>query len=764
MKWSNVKLIFQREVRDQMRDRRTLFTIAVLPLLLYPLLGMTFLQVAQFLRDHPTRIWIIGSDALPERPLLIESQRFAADLSSDADSRLLQLTIDATLPEGISADDLRDVATKDKDVLAEGLREHAQKQIRAGRYDAVVYFPPDFAEKLNEFRALLRDSQRTEAPSTLPVEAVPTPTIFFDTASDKSRIAYDRLSGILRAWREKMVEQNLKDNRIPVSATQPFDLVKADVAEEVSRRAAVWSKILPFVVLVWALTGAFYPAIDLCAGEKERGTLETLLSSPAQRSEIVWGKLLTVMVFSMTTSLLNLLSMGFTGLFIIRQFEQLGDAGAHLQIGSPPLAAAGWLVLALIPISALFSALSLAIAAFARSSKEGQYYLMPLLMITLPLMMLPMLPAAELDLGTSLIPVTGMMLLLRSLIEGQYGEALRYAIPVVGVTALCCMLAIRWAIDQFNNESVLFRESERWGLRLWLTHLVRDRGETPNVGEALLCGVILLLIKFFAGFVAVMPDSPQGLATLMLVTQIALIATPALMMAIMLTRSPRKTLLLRMPRPLTLPAAVLLAVLLNPLVMLLGQGIERLYPINDEVIRSLSPLTAAIQQSPLLYVLALVALLPAICEELAFRGFILSGLRHMGHKWAAIILSSILFGVMHGLLQQSLATCVIGVVIGYIAVQTGSLLPGILFHMTNNSLGVLNSRITPEIVSDYPVLGWLFHSVGEKDFGYNWPVAVIAGLLSAGVFIWLHSLPYQASAEEKHQEALDHQAAHVAAR
>ena len=58
----------------------------------------------------------------------------------------------------------------------------------------------------------------------------------------------------------------------------------------------MWSKILPFVVLIWALTGAFYPAIDLCAGEKERGTLETLLSSPAQRSEIVWGKLLSVVI------------------------------------------------------------------------------------------------------------------------------------------------------------------------------------------------------------------------------------------------------------------------------------------------------------------------------------------------------------------------------------------------------------------------------------------------------------------------------------
>ena len=100
------------------------------------------------------------------------------------------------------------------------------------------------------------------------------------------------------------------ESNIPIAATQPFTVVNTDVAAEGSRQAAVWSKILPFIVLVWALTGAFYPAIDLCTGEKERGTLETLLCSPALRSEIVCGKLMTVILFSFATALLNLISMG----------------------------------------------------------------------------------------------------------------------------------------------------------------------------------------------------------------------------------------------------------------------------------------------------------------------------------------------------------------------------------------------------------------------------------------------------------------------
>ncbi len=113
---------------------------------------------------------------------------------------------------------------------------------------------------------------------------------------------------------------------------------------------------------------------------------------------------------------------------------------------------------------------------------------MPLVLITMPLVILPMAPGVELNLGNSLIPLTGLVLLLRALLEGNYLAALPYAAPVVGVTLLCCVMAVRWAVDQFNKEDVLFRESERLDVRLWLRHLVRDRGATPSVMESLFCG------------------------------------------------------------------------------------------------------------------------------------------------------------------------------------------------------------------------------------------------------------------------------------
>jgi sodium transport system permease protein len=731
MSWTNVKLIYFRELRDQLRDRRTLFTVLVLPLLLYPLMGMLVFQVQQFLKEHTSKVRIVGAADLPDQPRLIEQGKLVAEFG---DANLLDLEL--TPRTGLSLEELR---------------KQSQRDIQLGLCDVVVYFPPDFSEQLAAFR-----NQPEDVPGAVPV---PTPESICDEASDKSKVAKLRIDSVILAWRDAMAKKNLKAMHVPSAAAHPFELKHTDVSQETRRRAAMWSKILPFVLMIWALTGAFYPAVDLCAGEKERGTLETLLSSPAARGEIVWGKLLTVMTFSSATSLLNLVSMTATGTFIVSQIQRMGAIRMPMELGPPPVAAVFWLVLALVPISALFSALSLAIAAFAKSSKEGQYYLMPLLMISLPLMMLPVLPAAELDLGFALIPLSGLMLLLRALIEGQYLEALRFAVPVVGVTAVCCLLAIRWAIDQFNNESVLFRESERFGIGLWIRHLVRDREDMPTVGEAMLCGVLLLVLRFFFSLVAPPPTSWNLMATTTLVLLIALIAGPACLMAIMLTRRPAQTLLLCPPSfAATVPAAGLLALLLHPAMLWLNEGIRFLYPISPAALVKLRELDSMFTGAPLWQALAVICLAPAICEELAFRGFILSGLRRMGHKWGAIVLSAALFGLAHGILQQSLGAAAIGVVIGYIAVKTGSIVPGMLYHGVHNSLSVLTGRLTPELLDSQPLLKLAFDAGSEPgQISYRWPVAFIAAALAVAVLWWLKNLPYHRSAEERLQEALDSQ-------
>lgn len=752
MSWTNVKLITVREIRDQLRDRRTLFTIAVLPILLYPLLGMTFLQVAQFTREHPTKVWLLGGEGLPEQPQLVINNRFALPFCRDAN--------EANSMEVV-------VQQSSKQLSPEETIQRATQAVESGDYDAVVYFAPDFAERLAEFqdqtaqRGTHRPPSHEEKNLNDWIIQIPHPQIIVDTVRDESRVAQERVSTILRRWRQEIVHLNLKQSRLPVTAARPFEVETQDVAKIEQRRAQVWSKILPFVVIIWALTGAFHPAIDLCAGEKERGTLETLLSSPARRSEIVWGKLLTVMVFSIATSILNLVSMGTTGTFIMSQMQQSEGGLAHLQIGPPPLIAMGWLLLALIPIAALFSALSLAIASLAKSAKEGQYYLMPLLIITMPLIIMPMIPSVQLELGTSIIPVTGVMLLLRSLIEAEYVDVLWYFLPVTVVTITCCLLAIRWAIDQFNNESVLFRESERLDVRLWCRHLVRDRGETPTVVLAFLCGLFLLLIRFFASLVSARPTGWHDFATTTVITQITLILIPPLLMAWILTSRPAKSLLFQRSSLMAILAAALLAVCLHPSVLLLTDFVHRVYPLDTVLAKTIAK---TIQQAPNLWIMLVVfSVVPSICEEIAFRGFILSGLRHLGNKWQAIMLSSLFFGLAHMILQQSITATIVGCVIAYIAIQSGSLWPCIAYHVVHNAMPflLLNSMDTS---SQIPNRLGLFVQQTDSGYMFHGPVVILSAFLGVALLYWFRRLPYQPTKEEALQLALNQQSVSAVAR
>lgn len=746
MNWSNVKLIFLREVRDQMRDRRTMFMIFVLPILLYPFLGMAFFQVSQFVRQHSTDVLVLGFEELPDDQRLIEaeSRRFRAEYFDTIEkSGLIELHFPGDTP---SDDDKSGTAMggNSTSIEPDARTAAAEEALRNGTYEAVLLFPEGFGERLSQFHDELEKRGNNSQDAPAPPEA----EVLYNSAKERSLIAFARVSDVLRQWRDSIREENLAQADAQHLAASPLDIASVDIAPAEHRGSAVWSKVFPFLLLIWALTGAFYPAVDLCAGEKERGTLETLLSSPAERTEIVWGKLLTVMLFSMLTVILNIASMAVTGTFILAQLPQFG---------APPISALLWLFLALVPVSALFSALCLALAAFAKSSKEGQYYLMPLVLVTMPLVVLPMAPAVELNLGNSLVPITGIVLLLKAVLEGNYWQALPFVPPVVAVTLVCCLLSIRWAVDQFNSESVLFREGERFQLKLWFKHLFRDREATPNVSEAIFCGVLILMIRFFLSFAASSPESFRDFVTLALVSQLVVIATPALLMTIMLTRSPRQTLLLHAPPWATLPAALLLAVAVHPVVLWFQQSvIQRLYPINPEITEALEGFLS--EPGSFWQLFVIVAIVPPICEELAFRGFILSGLRHLGHKWRAIVISSIFFGLAHALLQQSIGAALVGVVLGYLAIQCGSLLPPILYHMLHNGLALGVSHVTPELLEQWPLLRLLYAADDGDGLVYRWPVVVLGVVVASAILYWLHRRPYVKTAEERLEESIERHA------
>ena len=232
-------------------------------------------------REFSSSAWKI----YPTNPALTTDNRFHPDLTNDIESQLIPIETESL--EGWNA------KCEGKDAAA------ISNHLKDRNCDAAIIVTKEVASTLKP------DS-----------ETSPSLPVYWSSASERSVVARQRIERVLERWRDQVVRMRLVEKSVSPATIEPFTLAQpqsTNVAKKGQDKATMWAKLLPFVVFVWALTGAFYPAIDLCAGEKERGTLETLLSSPALRGEIVWGKMLTIMTFSLATSLLNLVSLGATG-------------------------------------------------------------------------------------------------------------------------------------------------------------------------------------------------------------------------------------------------------------------------------------------------------------------------------------------------------------------------------------------------------------------------------------------------------------------
>lgn len=775
MSWKNVKLIFQREVRDQLRDRRTLFMVAVLPLLLYPLLGVGMVQMTVTFSEQVRRIVIIGADQIPAPSLLEGGRLNPAYFDSPQAADQLQLATD--LPGGLKqetdpqihqrleeffqqAGERRDRIERLADIqwqLARWtgaappaglmdeervLRQEVEHWFSQSPVQVLILFPTNFLER---YRQVSEEIRQREQSDSSPI-VLPRPILLHNSANEKSEVAYRRVQYALQNWEDALLQQRLNEANLPLSLPHPVPITKVDLAEATQLAANVWSKIFPALLVIMSVTGAFYPAIDLGAGEKERGTMETLLISPASRTEIVFGKFLTVMVFSLSTALLNLVSMGFTGKHMLSAIgaarsSPMGD------LSFPPLQSLMWVVLLAIPLAALFSALSLSLAMFARSSKEGQYYLTPLLLVTMGLTMFCLNPGVELNPYYSVLPVTGPALLLKALLLGSAETPVAlYVFPVLLTSCGYSALALWWATEQFQREDVLFREAERFELRLWIRHLLREKEPTPSFSEAAVCFVIIALLQFL--FLTSMQgtgdqlDSPRNIVIVQIIYLIATVGAPPLFMALLLTTNLRKTLKLSLPSGSMLAAGVVLSLSLQPLALELMGRLDRFFP-------PLPPGTQQILEAmgagsvPWWLALSAFALAPAICEELAFRGFILSGLQRSRRRWLPIVISALLFGVIHMIPKQQFNAALLGLVLGLLAVRSGSLLPGVVFHFIFNGTQVMASRLTSDDLQ-HSVARWLMRIEGVEEAAhlrFSSLMLVGCAVVSGLILRWLIRTP-----------------------
>jgi sodium transport system permease protein len=359
-----------------------------------------------------------------------------------------------------------------------------------------------------------------------------------------------------------------------------------------------------------------------------------------------------------------------------------------------------WCTILLLPLSAFFSAICLAVGAYARSSKEGQYYLMPLFLFTMPLIFLTLAPGVELNPFYSLVPVTGVALLLQKLLAANSPEQVPwlYFLPVLAPMVLYGWLALRWAVEQFRREEVLFREAERLDLGLWLRRLFRDKEAAASTGQAVFCFALIVVLHWIGfglgGRLPLLVRTGIGL--------LAFVAAPTLFIALILTTRPRQALGVTWPGCRMFVLGGLLAILIMPPLSQLTLLVLRQFPGLTVLLAEHNPLTAELRQLALgltarssagswilgrgwQVALGLIVL-PAVCEELAFRGFILGGLRRRFGPWMAIAISSFLFALYHFNVFQFVPTFLLGVVLGLLALRSGSVLPSMLFHLLHNGL------------------------------------------------------------------------------
>jgi sodium transport system permease protein len=421
MRWSVIRLIFGKELRDLLRDRRTVMLILVLPALLYPLFGLTGFVFASALIAQPAVVGVIGQENLPktEWPKLLEDGLFARTLE-DADV--------TAAPLGVK--------------FVEG---DPEALIRSREVDLVLVIPKDLEAKIAKHGEL------------------PVLKVHAREGDDKAKLAAKRLNGILIGWEDLLRAKRFRDAKLPedfdrvINVEDPqSDKPKAKKAADELRDSFV--KVFPFILMMWLVAGAIQPAVDMTAGEKERGTMETLLISPASRSEIVFGKFFATTTFSFTSVVWNVVWFTGAGLAIeaLLKFPIVNIPGllACLILG--------------LPLAMFFSAVCLALGVFARSTKEGQYYLMPLILFTMPLAFWSMMPGSTLTAGTCLIPITGAMLFQQRLLSTT-GDPIpwEYFLPTMLALAFWVGLALYLAIYQFKREEVLFRETGGDKPSLW---------------------------------------------------------------------------------------------------------------------------------------------------------------------------------------------------------------------------------------------------------------------------------------------------------
>ncbi len=396
MNLRNILTVYLKELRDTLRDRRALISIIIVPTLVVPLLafgvGKIAVSVTSKAHDEISAITVLGGED-----------------SASVVGGLQQVKKLKIVPVG-----------------ADWKQQIADKKIRAA-----VKIPAGFEAGLNAGLA-------------------PAVTIYNYDGELKSSLAVGELERFFRELRERTVAARLAEHSLPATLVKPFELKRENVAPPEKVGGNLIGGIVPYLIIILCFTGAMYPAIDLTAGEKERGTMETLLCSPVARLDIVLGKFLTVLTGSVAAMVLMMLSMGGTAFVAVA----LAGKAAAMMPTIDPLGLVGVLAMVL-PVAVLFSAILLAVALFAKTYKEAQSYIAPMAIVVIMPVAIGILPGIELNARLALVPLLNLSLICKELLSGVWHW--QYIALIFGSTCVYAGLALAWCVRMFNREDVIFR-------------------------------------------------------------------------------------------------------------------------------------------------------------------------------------------------------------------------------------------------------------------------------------------------------------------
>ena len=402
MSLRNIGIVYRKELIDSLRDQRTLISMIAVPLLLVPLLTIGLLvvmvrQVGEASEEVP-KVMILGGE---------DSPNVRAELEKLQGVKIVPENSDYT-------------------------EEISNKRIRAA-----VEIPADFDAKLS-------------AGEPMSVK------IYMYQGELKSGFGANRLEKFFRDLRDRAIRERLEARHLPENMVRPFDIKQQNVASREKVGGALIGGLVPYFIILLCLTGAMYPAMDLTAGEKERGTIETILCSPVSRAHLVLGKFLMVLTASVATGVLSIISMTVSFGVGKKMLQGVANGAADtiLQITMTGKAVISVFTMVL-PLAVLFSAALLAIALFAKSYKEAQSYISPLMIVVVLPAVAAVLPGVELNAALALVPVLNTSLISKEIMTGTYHW--KYIVLIFASSCIYAAGAIAIAVKLFQREDVLFR-------------------------------------------------------------------------------------------------------------------------------------------------------------------------------------------------------------------------------------------------------------------------------------------------------------------